>query len=101
MYIVYPEKIVNNKILTAEQLNNNFGMIGYVLNGNVSGENFDEEAEITVNTITTQKQKIQAVKVGNVIDITFPDSDGTSYIRFYDKNNQTIMKIYSDGKVEI
>ena len=101
MYLNYPDKIVNNKILRAEQLNNNFGAIEYVVNGNISGENFADEAELTLNKLTTQEQKVKVVKVGDTINITLPDSSGASSVRFFDKNNTTIMKIGSDGVVEL
>ena len=101
MLIEYQEKILNNKVLTAANLNNNFDVIKNVINGNINGDNIKKDSELTLRKIATQKLKTQIIKVGQQIIITLPDSAGASSVKFRDKNNVAVMTVYSDGRTEI
>lgn len=82
-------------------LNNNFDAIAEVINGNIGGDNINSQGELTLATLSAEEQKTDRIRTLSQNVITLDDSAGVDFVRFKDTNNITIMKIYSDGKVEI
>ena len=101
-FVDYPHILLNNTLATHAQWNENFQAIKDVVDSNLDGVNFAENAELTFNTLTLSGYlQLDWIDVAQLWEIKLPSKDGTNHLIFQDWNGAQIMKISSSGEVTI
>ena len=101
-FVNYPHILLNQKLATHTQWNENFQAIKDVADGSLGGENLSLDAELVLNTLTlTGYLQTDEIDVAQPWQIKLPSNDGSHKLVFQDWNGAQIMKISSEGTVTI
>ncbi len=100
--LVYPHTIANGQVSSHTKLNENFTAIKTQVDNKLDGENIAPDAELSIATLEVKtRAETKTLGLSATTRIKLPSNDGSHSVYFKDHDGNTVMRVKSNGEVEI